>query len=123
MTPKIIRIASGLVCAGILGCGISAHAIRPVPAAPQAQQNQAHETAVTIDNFKFSPQEITIAPGTTVVWTNKDDVPHTVVTTDKKVKSKALDTGEKFSFTFTAAGTYDYYCSVHPKMTAKVIVK
>ena len=123
MTPKIIRIASGLVFAGVLGCVISAYAMRPAHAALESQQNQARQAAVTIDNFKFSPQEITVAPGTTVVWTNKDDVPHTVVTTDKKVKSKALDTGETFSFTFTDAGTFDYFCSVHPKMTAKVIVK
>lgn len=87
----------------------------------------AAETAksgeVTIDNFSFTPVTLSVAPGTTVTWVNKDDVPHTIVSTDDKFKSQALDTDEKFSFTFSNPGTYEYYCSVHPKMTAKVIVK
>lgn len=79
---------------------------------------------VRIDNFSFSPQTLTVAPGTTVKWTNRDDIPHTVVSDDKVTfKSKVLDTDESYSFTFTKAGTFDYFCSVHPKMTAKVIVK
>lgn len=86
-------------------------------------QQATSEIKVTIDNFSFTPQEITVQAGTTVTWTNQDDVPHTVVSNDSKFKSKALDTDDKFSFTFKEAGTYDYYCSVHPKMTAKVIVK
>lgn len=78
---------------------------------------------VSIDNFMFTPMELTIAPGTQVTWINKDDVPHTVVSVDHKFKSNALDTDEKFSFTFQDPGTYEYFCSVHPKMTAKIIVK
>ena len=89
----------------------------------ESSQAQAAEAKVTIDNFSFTPQEITVKPGTTVTWVNQDDVPHTVVSNDKKFKSKALDTDDKFSFTFTDPGTYEYYCSVHPKMTAKVTVK
>ena len=91
----------------------------------QAQSSQDHmeEVKVTIDNFSFSPPDITVKPGTTVTWVNQDDVPHTVVSNDKKFRSKALDTDDKFSFTFTDPGTYEYYCSVHPKMTAKVTVK
>lgn len=78
---------------------------------------------VKIDNFAFTPQELTIAAGTTVEWVNRDDIPHVVVSDDKKTfKSKALDTDEKFSFTFTKPGTYTYFCSIHPKMTGKVIV-
>jgi plastocyanin len=88
----------------------------------QAPQ-QSNETNVTIDNFSFTPQEITVQSGTTVTWVNQDDVPHTVVSNDNKFKSKALDTDDKFSFTFKEPGTYAYFCSVHPKMTAKVIVK
>jgi plastocyanin len=89
----------------------------------EAAQQQANATKVTIDNFSFTPQEITVPAGTTVTWVNQDDVPHTVASTDNKFKSKALDTDDKFSFTFKDSGTYEYYCTVHPKMTAKVIVK
>jgi len=78
---------------------------------------------VKIDNFKFGPESLTVPVGAIVTWTNRDDIPHTVVSTDGVFKSKVLDTDEKFSFTFTKAGTYDYFCSVHPKMTGKVIVQ
>jgi len=61
--------------------------------------------------------------GTTVTWTNRDDIPHTVVADDKSFKSKVLDTDEKFSYTFTKAGSYPYFCSIHPKMTGKVVVQ
>jgi len=88
---------------------------------------QAQSTAdlieVRIDNFSFGPTEVTVPAGTTVTWTNHDDIPHTVVSTDKVFKSKVLDTDEKFSFTFTTAGTYSYFCSIHPKMTGRVIVR
>jgi plastocyanin len=77
---------------------------------------------VKIDNFSFQPATITIAPGTMVTWTNRDDIPHTVVSDDKAFKSKALDTDEKFSFTFTKPGTYGYFCSLHPKMTGEIHV-
>ena len=59
----------------------------------------------------------------TVTWTNHDDIPHTVVSVDKVFKSKVLDTDEKFSFTFSTPGTYPYFCSIHPKMTGKVVVR
>ncbi len=78
---------------------------------------------VKIDNFSFGPEAITVSAGTTVTWTNRDDIPHTVVSDDKVFKSKVLDTDEKFSYTFTKPGTYPYFCSVHPKMTGKVIVQ
>jgi plastocyanin len=78
---------------------------------------------VKIDNFSFGPGSITVAAGTTVTWTNRDDIPHTVVADDKAFKSKALDTDDKFSYTFTKPGTYSYFCSVHPKMTGKVVVQ
>ena len=77
---------------------------------------------VTIDNFAFSPAVLRVTPGTQVTWINRDDIPHTVVSTDKLFASKALDTDDRFSFTFTAAGTYPYFCSVHPHMTAKIVV-
>jgi len=78
---------------------------------------------VKIDNFSFSPATITIPAGTTVRWTNRDDIPHTVVADDKAFKSKVLDTDEQFTYTFTKPGTYSYFCSIHPKMTAKVVVQ
>ena len=66
---------------------------------------------------------MTVAVGSTVTWTNCDDIPHTIVSTEKIFKSKVLDTDEKFSFTFTKAGTYPYFCSIHPKMTGSVVVR
>ena len=84
---------------------------------------QAAETEVNIDQFTFYPQRITVKAGTTVTWTNEDDVPHTVASSSKVFKSKALDTADKFSFTFTTPGTYDYFCSVHPHMTGTVVVE
>jgi Icc protein len=78
---------------------------------------------ITIDNFKFGTGTITVAAGTTVTWINRDDVPHTVVGTKKEFRSAALDTDQKFSFTFKTPGTYEYYCDVHPRMTGTVIVK
>jgi plastocyanin len=85
--------------------------------------DQPASAAVKIDNFSFGPASLTVTAGTTVTWTNNDDVPHTVVSDDKLFKSKALDTDDKFSYTFTKPGTYNYFCSVHPKMTAKVVVQ
>ena len=79
---------------------------------------------VKIDNFAFDAQTITVPPGATVTWINDDDAPHTVVAADgKSFRSRTLDTGETFSFTFASAGTWDYFCSVHPHMTGKVVVK
>jgi len=87
-------------------------------------QNSGGGNEVKIDNFSFTPPSLTVPIGTKVTWTNQDDVPHTVVSTEGKVlKSPVLDTDQKFSYTFTAAGTYPYYCSVHPKMTGKVVVQ
>ncbi len=88
----------------------------------KAQQAPA-AMEVKIDNFSFGPAAITVPVGTTVTWTNRDDIPHTVVSDDKVFKSKVLDTDEKFSYTFSKAGTYPYFCSVHPKMTGKVVVQ
>ncbi|HEU5453532.1 MAG TPA: cupredoxin family copper-binding protein [Terriglobales bacterium] len=83
------------------------------PAAPE----------VKIDNFTFGPMELTVPVNSTVTWVNKDDIPHTVVATDGAFKSRALDTDQKFSFKFEKAGTYTYYCSVHPKMLGKIVVQ
>jgi Icc protein len=86
-------------------------------------QQKAETTEVKIDNFSFGPGTLTVPVGTTVTWTNRDDIPHTVVSTEGAFKSKVLDTDEKFAYTFSKAGTYPYFCSIHPKMTGKVIVQ
>jgi plastocyanin len=88
-----------------------------------ADQPSGANAEVKIDNFVFGPQTISVPVGATVTWTNKDDIPHTAVSTDGVFKSKVMDTDEKFSYTFTKAGTYSYFCSVHPKMTGKVVVQ
>jgi plastocyanin len=96
------------------------------PASPSVKatdQPSAPNAAVKIDNFVFGPQTITVPVGATVTWTNSDDIPHTSVSTEGVFKSKVLDTDEKFSYTFTKAGTYPYYCTIHPKMTGKVVVQ
>ena len=93
------------------------------PSVAANDQPPAANADVKIDNFSFGPQTVTVPVGTTVTWTNRDDIPHTVVSTDGLFNSKVRDTDERFSYTFAKAGTYPYYCSVHPKMTGKVVVQ
>jgi plastocyanin len=88
-----------------------------------ATSAQAADTQVTIDNFTFAPQRITVKAGTTVTWINDDDIPHTVTSSRKLFKSKTLDTEDKFSFTFTTPGSYEYFCSLHPHMTGAIVVE
>ena len=83
----------------------------------------AEATQVVVDNFSFTPAMAAVAVGTTVTWTNHDDIPHNVVSPQQKFKSPVLDTDEVFSHTFDAAGTYKYYCSIHPRMTGQVVVR
>ena len=80
------------------------------------------EVKVGIDNFTFNPKVVTVKAGDTVTWTNRDDIPHTVADPGK-FKSKALDTGDAFSFTFTTPGSFDYFCSLHPHMTGRIVVE
>jgi plastocyanin len=82
----------------------------------------AEDGVVTIDNFTFQPQELTVKAGTTVTWKNHDDIPHTIVSAGK-FRSKTMDTDDSFSFTFTAAGDYKYFCSLHPHMTGTIKVE
>ena len=116
------RSLSTAVLLVVLGVGI----VGPGPGTGNftASAQQRPETAeVKIDNFSFGPGTLTVAVGTTVTWTNRDDIPHTVVSTEGVFKSKVLDTDEKFSFTFSKTGSYPYFCSIHPKMTGKVVVQ
>jgi plastocyanin len=83
---------------------------------------RAEDVAVHIDNFVFEPAQLTVKVGQTVTWTNRDDIPHTVVCAGK-FRSKTMDTDGTFSFTFTSAGEYKYFCSLHPHMTGAVKVE
>ena len=80
------------------------------------------EIKVNIDNFTFEPRDLTVKVGRTVTWTNRDDIPHTVVSAGK-FRSKTMDTDGTFSFTFAAAGEYKYFCSLHPHMTGSIKVE
>ena len=100
----------------ILGIAIAAAMIL------HAHVARAEDMAVHIDNFTFEPAQLTVKVGTTVTWTNRDDIPHVVVSAGK-FRSKTLDTDDSFSFTFTAPGDYKYFCSLHPHMTGMVKVE
>jgi len=78
---------------------------------------------VKIDNFTFNPKQVTVKAGDTVTWVNHDDIPHTVTSKTFVFRSKALDSDDKFSFTFTAPGSFDYFCSLHPMMTGTIVVE
>jgi plastocyanin len=85
---------------------------------------QSTTTAVSIDNFTFAPQQLTVKAGTTVTWTNKDDIPHGIAATGNAFnRSKALDTDDSYSFTFATPGTYQYFCYIHPHMTGTIVVE
>jgi plastocyanin len=113
------------VCAAGLVMVVTAMTLFAVmqSATVNAQQSSAGRAEVKIDNFSFGPGTLTVPVGTTVTWTNRDDIPHTVLSTEGAFKSKVLDTDDKFSFTFNKPGEYSYFCSVHPKMTGKVVVQ
>ena len=118
MTKKNVCVA-GLVMSIMIAMLLLAAS----PSVKASDQPSGPNAEVKIDNFSFAPETVKVSVGTTVTWTNRDDIPHTVVSTDGVFKSKVQDTDEKFSYTFTKAGTYSYYCSVHPKMTGKVVVQ
>ena len=84
---------------------------------------RAEDVEVKIDNFTFNPQQITVKAGTTVTWVNHDDIPHTATSKTGVFKSKALDTDDKFSFTFATPGSYPYFCALHPHMTGTIVVE
>jgi plastocyanin len=94
----------------------------PTPSSVATPANAATRE-VSIDNFSFSPPTITVAPGTSITWVNRDDVPHTVTANDKTFNSGTLDTDGRFSRRFTTPGTFSYFCAVHPHMTGTVVVK
>lgn len=93
------------------------------PARAKTEEPKPSATEVRVDNFTFAPDTVTVPVNSTVTWINKDDVPHVIASDDGLFKSKALDTEDKYSYTFTKAGTYSYFCSVHPKMVGKIVVQ
>jgi plastocyanin len=104
-------VLTAFVAGAVLACVI----------APSVAQKTA--VPVIIDNFTFSPDRLKVKLGTTVTWTNHDDIPHTVAAKDRGFKSKVMDTDESFSFTFSTPGEYTYFCSLHPHMTATIVVE
>jgi plastocyanin len=91
---------------------------------PTAAENAPPANAVSIDNFTFTPASLTVKAGTTVTWTNRDDIPHGIAAANNEFKkSKALDTDDNFSFTFTTPGTYKYFCYIHPHMVGTIVVE
>jgi len=111
MRKYISMLMLASVCAAL-----AMGAVRAADTAPPALQ-------VKIFNYKFDPETVTVAPGTTVTWTNKDEIPHTLASTDKSFQgSGGLDTGDSYSYTFTKPGTYSYYCTLHPFMKGQVVV-
>jgi plastocyanin len=108
-----------------LGMGVvTALAVAVLAAGALASQGApAVDEKVQIDQYAFLPQRITVKPGTTVTWINDDDDSHTVTSSAKLFKSRPLDTGDKFSFTFTTPGAYAYFCSLHPHMTGTIVVE
>ncbi len=92
-------------------------------AASIANPARAATVEVKIDNFTFNPQQVRVKAGDTVMWTNADDIPHTVTSQTMTFRSKALDTDDKFSFTFATPGSYAYFCSLHPHMTGTIVVE
>ena len=106
-------VTLSLICATVL-------VLHPTRAKSEAAGSPME---VRVDNFTFGPNTLTVPVNSTVTWINKDDVPHVITSNDGLFKSKALDTDDKYSYTFSKAGTYAYYCSIHPKMVGKVVVQ
>jgi amicyanin len=114
MFRKVFAVAlmASAIAAGALAMSATSVAVAAAPS-----------TSVKIANFTFQAPVVTVKAGTVVTWTNGDDIPHTVTANNGAFKSKVLDSGDGFSFTFAKAGEYAYFCSLHPHMTGKIIVK
>jgi plastocyanin len=107
----------------ILAAALGATCALPLAALIELADAQDASVAVAIDNFTFNPQTLSVKAGTTVKWTNNDDIPHAVAAVNKQFRSKTLDTDDSYAFTFTAPGRYEYFCSLHPHMTGTIVVE
>jgi plastocyanin len=129
MSKELTRVRALVASLTLLSGGIALVAGGlALPTAPQAQSMDvvapaAMDTEVRIDNFTFSPATLTVTAGTTVTWINGDDIPHAIAAKDRSFRSKTLDTDDRFSFVFGMPGAYDYFCTLHPHMVGKIIVK
>jgi amicyanin len=109
-------VAAALVLGAVVGTGLAGGVL--------VARAQTAAATVSIDNFTFNPQKLTVKAGTTVTWTNKDDIPHGIAATENAFRrSAAMDTDSTYSFTFTTAGTYQYFCYIHPHMTGTIVVE
>jgi amicyanin len=109
-------VVAALVLGAVVGTGLAGGVL--------VARAQTAAATVSIDNFTFNPQKLTVKAGTTVTWTNKDDIPHGIAATENAFKrSAAMDTDGTYSFTFTTAGTYQYFCYIHPHMTGTIVVE
>jgi plastocyanin len=113
MMPSAIAAA---VLGAVVGTGLASGVL--------VARAQSPATTISIDNFTFTPAAVTVKAGTTVTWTNKDDIPHGIAATGNAfARSNALDTDNSYSFTFTTPGTYQYFCYIHPHMTGTIVVE
>ena len=116
--------AAGLAPTGALATPVPPAALATLPPPKPAHPvDTSGGPSVSIENFNIVPATLTVPAGTTVVWTNHDDVEHTVTASDNSFTSTAIQTDGQYSYTFTTPGTYSYFCAIHPFMTAKVIVQ
>ena len=114
LQDALLAAALGIVCASVVAPFVL----------PARAQSAAGANGISIDNFTFNPPTLTVKAGTTVTWTNKDDIPHGIASSNGAfTKSKALDTDDSFSFTFTTPGSYKYFCYLHPHMVGTIVVQ
>jgi plastocyanin len=118
MRRKLFFTGSVVALSLALAAGVILH-----PTRAKSEDTQTASMEVRVDNFTFGPDTLTVPANSIVTWVNKDDIPHVIASNDGLFKSKALDTDDKYSYTFTKPGTYAYYCSVHPKMVGKIVVQ
>ena len=126
VTFKRVVLRGAVLCLGVtalLGLSMSLQAAQAQTPASATRLANVEPPQVTIDNFSFNPATLTVPNGTTVTWTNQDDMVHTVTEANRGFSSQGLETGDTYAHTFTAPGTYTYFCALHPRMTATVVVK
>jgi len=122
MRIPLQNMSGALIGTFLLGAGVAAVVSIPLRAG-KACAADAAPANIEIDNFTFAPQRLTVRAGTTVTWRNRDDIPHAVASSTRTFKSRALDTDDTYAFTLTTAGTYEYFCALHPQMTGTIVVE
>ena len=122
MRMTMQNISGALIGTFLLGAAVAAVVSISLRAGRAATAGPAPAN-IQIDNFTFAPQRLIVRAGTTVIWRNRDDIPHAIASSTRLFKSKALDTDDTYAFTLTAAGTYEYFCSLHPQMTGAIVVE